>query len=214
MSYLERLKQLETHQRPTDRTDKSISVGFVSSLPARIERAANETDPALSDSENGLLRDSPNLPAAAPAIAPAERARLGDTMAPETELIALVDAIADFHGFNPEQRAEAKQIAVADLDAALECFRGLATKIPGVPGATAPFGAIRAVQSATDDRIMCNQCANLAGRKCTRWKELGAARGWEPVQLPLRCEQFRPVAGEADQRTGAERWPNLKRVDE
>src|SRR3990172_4362123 len=117
------------------------------------------------------------VPAAAPTGTPANRARPGDAVAPEAELIALVDAVADFHGFNPEQRAEAKQIALADLDAALECFRDLAAKIPGI-------------QPAADDRITCNRCANLAGRKCTKWEKLWAARGWEPVQLPLRCEQF------------------------
>lgn len=59
-----------------------------------------------------------------------DQARLGDGVAPEAELIALVDAVADFHGFSPEQRAEAKQIALADLDAALECFAILAARIP------------------------------------------------------------------------------------
>ncbi|MBI4190753.1 MAG: hypothetical protein HY525_09470 [Betaproteobacteria bacterium] len=78
-----------------------------------------------------LSGEPPNVPAAAPTTGPAERARLGDAVAPEAELIALVDAVADFHGFNPEQRAEAKQIALADLEAALECFRGLAAKQTG-----------------------------------------------------------------------------------
>jgi hypothetical protein len=36
MNHSERLSRLDRHQRPTDRTDKSISVGFVSSLPARM----------------------------------------------------------------------------------------------------------------------------------------------------------------------------------
>ena len=148
-----------------------------------------------------LSGDTPNVPAAAHTIAPAERARLVDIVTPEAELIALVDTVADFHGFNPEQRAEAKQIALADLEAALECYRAQVAKIPGI-------------QPTTDDRITCNQCKNLVGRKCAKWKELGAARGWEPVQLPLRCGQFKPKAGDADQRTGAERWPNLKKADE
>jgi hypothetical protein len=142
-----------------------------------------------------------NVPAAAHTLAPADPARPGDAVAPEAELIALVDAVADFHGFNPEQRAEAKQIALADPEAALECFRDLAARIPNI-------------EPTTDDRITCNLCANLVGRKCTKWKELGACRGWEPIQLPLRCEQFEPDAGEADQRTGEERWSNLKKVYE
>jgi hypothetical protein len=79
-----------------------------------------------SDRQQGL-----SIPPPAPTIAPVERARLGGAVTPEVELIALVDAVADFHGFNPEQRAEAKQIALADLEAALECFRSLAAKIDG-----------------------------------------------------------------------------------
>lgn len=48
----------------------------------------------------------------------------------DAELRALVDAVAAFHGFTPEQTAEAQEIAHADLDAALECFRVLAARIP------------------------------------------------------------------------------------
>ncbi len=143
----------------------------------------------------------PNVTPAATTIAPDERAPRHADIDAHAELLALVDAVADFHDFNPEQRAEAKEIALADLEAALECFRDLAARIPSI-------------QPATDDRITCNRCVNLVGRKCTKWIEMGAVRGWEPVQLPMRCEQFTPKAGEADQRTGAERWPNLKEVDE
>ena len=39
MSYLERLKRLNTHQGPTDKTDKSTSVSFVSPPPVHIERS-------------------------------------------------------------------------------------------------------------------------------------------------------------------------------
>jgi hypothetical protein len=166
--------------------------------------AIREIDGGLSRKDVGLssaLSDRPpNTPPVALTIAHGERARLGDAVAPEVELIALVDAVADFHGFNQEQRVEAKQIALADMEAALECFRDLAAQIPGI-------------ELTTDDRITCNRCVNLVGRKCTKWIEMGAVRGWEPVQLPMRCEQFTPKAGEADQRTGAERWPNLKKVD-
>ena len=41
----------------------------------------------------------------------------------QAELRELVDAVAAFHGFTPEQTAEAQQIAAADHVAALECFR-------------------------------------------------------------------------------------------
>lgn len=53
MNYLVRLTQLETCQSPTDKTDKSTSVGFVSPLPVRIEteRAAGKAtaEPLLPD---------------------------------------------------------------------------------------------------------------------------------------------------------------------
>lgn len=48
------------------------------------------------------------------------------------ELQALVDVVATFHGFTPEQTAEAQQIAQADTLAALECFRELAAAIPAI----------------------------------------------------------------------------------
>jgi len=60
-----------------------------------------------------------------------------------------------------------------------------------------------------DNRIQCVQRTNLIGRRCARWRELGAVKGWEPVQLPLRCEQYKPSPGESDQRTALQRWPNL-----
>lgn len=166
------------------------------------DRQAFEERAAIRECDGGLSREDaeqpPNVPAADPTLAPVQRAAPSLDADAGVELLALVDAVADFHGFNPEQRVEAKQIALADLEAALECFRALVAKIPGI-------------QPATDDRITCSQCANLAGRKCSKWEAMGAARGWEPVQLPLRCEQFKPKAGEADQRTGAQRWPNLKK---
>jgi len=46
----------------------------------------------------------------------------------EAELTALVDVVADFHGFTPAQRVEALEIALADQEAALECFRILAAR--------------------------------------------------------------------------------------
>ncbi len=70
MSYLDRLTDLETHQRPTDRTDKSTSGGFVSSLPARIERAAPIFEPA-----------DPGRPPNEPLPDPAMEARRQDALA-------------------------------------------------------------------------------------------------------------------------------------
>lgn len=42
MSYLDRLKSLNTRQEPTDRTDKSTYVGFVSSRSVLIEPVSSE----------------------------------------------------------------------------------------------------------------------------------------------------------------------------
>jgi hypothetical protein len=64
-------------------------------------------------------------------------------------------------------------------------------------------------EPASDNRVTCNRCSNLIGSKCAKWRELGAAQGWQPVQRPLRCEQFKPKAGDPDQRSGAQRWPAL-----
>ena len=62
MNYLARLTQLETRQSPTDRTDKSTSVGFVSPLPVRIEtetfdKATGEplSDPAMEARRQRVL---------------------------------------------------------------------------------------------------------------------------------------------------------------
>jgi hypothetical protein len=49
------------------------------------------------------------------------------------ELRALVNRVADHHGFTTEQRREALEIALADSTAALECFRGLAAGVSPRP---------------------------------------------------------------------------------
>lgn len=156
----------------------------------------------VANAANGERQHALNVPPAAATIAPEQRAAFGAGNVPDAELRALVDAVAAFHGFTLEQRAEAHEIAQADQAAALECFRIQAAKIPKA-------------ERSSDDRITCNQCANLVGRRCAKWKEMGAARGWEPApdengnHRLIRCEQFKPETGEQDQRTGAQRWPNL-----
>ena len=45
------------------------------------------------------------------------------------ELVSLVNRVADHHGFTPEQRQEALEIALSDPTAALECFRALAVSM-------------------------------------------------------------------------------------
>jgi len=76
------------------------------------------------------LRDEPATPAVSSVAA--DHAPLGADRPLEPgeldELVALINQIADHHGFMPTQRAEAHQIAEADQVAALECFRSLAAR--------------------------------------------------------------------------------------
>ncbi len=89
------------------------------------------------------------------------------------------------------------------------------------PFTTAPL----AERSPDDDRRTCTDCANLSpqkGRCLAAWRGEGpnhAGREYHPItDLLGRCESYRPLASEADQRTGAERWPelvaNTKRLQE
>ncbi len=64
-----------------------------------------------------------------------------------------------------------------------------------------------------DDRIMCSECGNLAGRRCRaamRRELIGMASWHEPD--PTRrhaCFAFLPVASDPDPRPGKVRWPSL-----
>lgn len=63
-----------------------------------------------------------------------------------------------------------------------------------------------------DDRRICSQCANLAGRLClaARRGEIVASRSYKPIRnLPRRCEGYAPGATDVDRRPGRERWPRL-----
>ena len=53
------------------------------------------------------------------------------------ELRALVNLVADAHGFTPEDRQEALTIALSDPASALICFRALAARLPGQTAASA-----------------------------------------------------------------------------
>jgi hypothetical protein len=79
---------------------------------------------------------------------------------------------------------------------------------------TAPARAFPPAQSlpGADDRIHCATCRNLVDRVCSAWREVGATRGYMPIDdLPRRCLGYRPGREEQDQRTGAQRWPTLER---
>jgi hypothetical protein len=63
-----------------------------------------------------------------------------------------------------------------------------------------------------DDRVTCNQCANLIAHRCQAAKrgEIVASRNYEPIRdLPRRCEGYAPGADDPDRRHGRERWPGL-----
>lgn len=63
-----------------------------------------------------------------------------------------------------------------------------------------------------DQRRTCDQCANLARRRClAAWRgEIVASRDYEPVRdIPRRCEGYAPGADDPDTRQGRERWPEL-----
>lgn len=130
------------------------------------------------------------------------------------ELVAII-----FADDSEADRAEALAVAMADADAALVSFRSLAQE-RGLP-----------ISSATpaDPRMrMCADCANLTreGRCLAAWRGesfsagITIARDYRPAMTdrPQRCAPFKPLPGDPDPRTGAERWPWLlsdaKRTDQ
>lgn len=76
----------------------------------------------------------------------------------------------------------------------------------GLPGMDAP-------ERAGDNRRRCAECANLArnGRcMAAARRELVASRTYAPAPDWLRrCECFRPLPNDPDQRPGRDRWPGL-----
>lgn len=64
-----------------------------------------------------------------------------------------------------------------------------------------------------DDRRRCTQCLNLASNgRClaAAWRDIIASRTYAPVpDLLRRCEGFKPLASDPDQRPGRDRWPGL-----
>ncbi len=64
-----------------------------------------------------------------------------------------------------------------------------------------------------DDRIMCGECGNLAGRRCraAMHRELPATAPWHEPDPTRRhaCFAFLPLPSDPDQRPGKVRWPSL-----
>jgi hypothetical protein len=130
--------------------------------------------------------------------------RPGSTAAPAeaAELRALIPLA--FAGASEADLAEVFATACADPDAALTSFHALAANAAD---------ASRAPAEDADDRRRCIACMNLtAGGACLaarRGERPGnAPRDYHPVlDVPRRCEHYRPKPGEPDQRPGAQRWP-------
>lgn len=75
------------------------------------------------------------------------------------------------------------------------------------PAMPAPLGDV-------DDRITCDTCKQADGPYC-RAAQQGLLRNTSrmaspmPSRVPWRCEGYTPDRKQADQRTGAQRWPGL-----
>jgi hypothetical protein len=101
------------------------------------------------------------------------------------------------------------------------CVATIATPATHREPAVATIATVATIQEfqnsvvdPTDNRIICKQCVNLTGRRCfaAARGEIVASRNLEPIRdLRRRCEAFRPLPADPDQRTGAERWPGLER---
>lgn len=140
-----------------------------------------------------VMTDYPDALAAEPIP---ERTRREPTDAEAKELRALVQAIGRREGWTVADTEQATALALADVDAALACYRDIA----------ADLGAIL---QPDDDRRTCDQCANLIARQCQAAKrsEIVASRDYESVRdLPRRCEGYAPAADDPDTRPGRERW--------
>lgn len=126
-----------------------------------------------------------------------ERIRIKATPEQEAELRALVASVSAAYGFTHAEQQEALDLALWDVDAALQSYRVMANE--------------QNIILDRDDRRRCDQCANLSHRgKCAAWQAVGAMNGYSPVpDIPRRCEGYAPGPEDADRRPGRERWPGL-----
>lgn len=144
----------------------------------------------------GILELYPDALAAEPLPG---RTRREPTEAEAKELRALVQAVGEREGWAAAEVEEATAAALADPDGALTCYRDIAADL-------------EVILWPEDNRCTCNQCANLAGRRClAAWRgEILANRDYEPIRdIPRRCEGYTAGPEDADQRPGCERWPEL-----
>jgi hypothetical protein len=147
----------------------------------------------------------PKLPSVAE-VATVAIARTPENREALAELRALIAAIGEREGWLAAEIEQAKAVALADHEAALACWRSIAREC----GATWP--TVR----ETDERQTCQRCSNLtAGGRClaaVRGELPSVAKSYSPVLVLRRCEGFAPLPGDADRRTGRERWPGLAAI--
>lgn len=115
-------------------------------------------------------------------------------------LAALVRSVGAAWAFTPEEVGEALANALAKPEEARACFEALAAE----------------VASMDDDRTTCQTCVGRrfdgVCRAAQRGDISGSARSYTPdPSIRRRCEAYAPKPDDPDQRTGAERWPNLNR---
>jgi len=118
-----------------------------------------------------------------------ERVRRTPTDAEAAELRLLVQAVGRAERWVSEEIEQAVDVALADPDGALVCYRALAVE----------HGLVLLLE---DDRRTCNQCANLRGQVCGVAYPGGvvsAIRGYQPVRDVLhRCGGYMSIADEQD----------------
>ena len=95
----------------------------------------------------------------------------------------------------------------------IEAGQGAATAAEGAP-APPELPGIVSPERAGDDRRRCGECGNLATNgRClaAARRDIVANRGYTPARDWLRrCEGFKPLPGDPDQRPGRDRWPGLE----
>lgn len=117
------------------------------------------------------------------------------TLAEAAELRALVRPCGEPYGFAEADYQEATERALADVDAALLCYRAMA-KVERVNVTARP--------EPDDDRITCLACANL-----NEFETCRVAHPWTPatacaparkpvVDLPRRCDGFKAKEGQSN----------------
>jgi len=125
--------------------------------------------------------------------------RRAATPVESTELMTLIRLVL---AGSPDEWNEVHRIAVADPESALVCYQAL----------------VAAAAPPPPDRFAlptCQQCGNLTrnGRCLAAGRgELPyvASKNYSPTsEIGRRCEGFLPQLGDADQRPGIERWPEL-----